>query len=151
VAAFIFDASAIVKRYLKEIGSGWVHGLTAPAACHELFLTRIGRVEVIAAVTRRARGKAIPATALIAQFRHDVTHQYNILEVTPALLADAEQLAERHGPRGYDAAQLAVTVAVHRSRLTAGLPPIVFISSDQELNAVATAEGLAVDDPVSHP
>jgi predicted nucleic acid-binding protein len=154
VAAFIFDASAIVKRYLKEIGSGRIHGLAAPVAGHELFLTRIGRVEVIAAVARRARGNVIPvaaATALIAQFRHDATHQYNILEVTPTLLADAEQLAERHGLRGYDAVQLAVTVAVHRSRLTAGLPPIALISADQELNAAATAEGLAVDDPVSHP
>jgi predicted nucleic acid-binding protein len=151
VAAYFLHASAIVKRYLKEIGSGWVHGLAAPAAGHELFLTRIGRVEVIAAVARRARGNAIPATsaALIAQFRHDATHQYNILEVTPALLADGEQLAERHGLRGYDAAQLAVTV--HQTRLTAGLPPIIFVSADQELNAAAAAEGLAVDDPARHP
>jgi hypothetical protein len=26
VAAFIFDASAIVKRYLKETGSRWIQG-----------------------------------------------------------------------------------------------------------------------------
>ena len=32
MAAFIFDASGIVKRYLSEIGSGWVQGLTDPNA-----------------------------------------------------------------------------------------------------------------------
>jgi uncharacterized protein len=118
VAALIFDASAIVKRYLKETGSGWIHGLAVPAAGHELFLTRIARVEIVAAVIRRGRGNVIPvaaATALIAQFRHDAAHQYNILEVTPALLADAEQMAEAHGLRGYDAVQLAVT-GVERRR-----------------------------------
>jgi predicted nucleic acid-binding protein len=154
VAAFIFDASAIVKRYLKEIGSGWIHGLTAPAAGHELFLTRIGRVEVIAAVARKTRGHGLPAATaagLIAQFRYDATHQYNIVDVTPALLAEAEQMAERHGLRGYDAVQLAVTVTLHRTRIAVGLNPLIFICGDQELNAAATAELLAIDDPARHP
>jgi uncharacterized protein len=148
VAAFIFDDSAVVKRYLKEIGSGWIQGLADPVASHELFLTRIARVEVVAAVTRRGRGNVIPAAtaaALVAQFRYDAAHQYNILEVTPALLADAERLAEVHGQRGYDAVQLAVTVEMHRTRATAGSTPLTFISADQELNVAATAEGLTVD------
>jgi uncharacterized protein len=154
VAAFLFDASAIVKRYLTEIGSGWIRGLADPAALHELFLTRIARVEVVAAVTRRGRGNVIPAAAaaaLVAQFRHDAAHQYNILEVTPALLADAERLAEVHALRGDDAVQLAVTVEMHRTRAAAGLTPLTFISADQELNAAANAEGLNVDNPAMHP
>jgi len=78
MAAFIFDASGIVKRYLTEIGSGWVQGLTDPAAAHEILLTRITRVEIVAAITRRSRGGPVPATvapALLAQFRHDAAHQ----------------------------------------------------------------------------
>jgi len=74
MAVFIFDASAIVKRYLNEIGSGWVQGLADPAAAHEIFLTRITRVEIIAAVTRRGRGGLLPASAVpafLVQFRHD--------------------------------------------------------------------------------
>ena len=43
--------------------------------------------------------------------------------MTPALLADAERLAEVHARRGYDAVQLAVTVEMHRTRTTAGLTP----------------------------
>jgi uncharacterized protein len=154
MAALIFDASAIVKRYLNEIGSGWVRGLADPAAAHELFLTRIARVEIIAAVTRRGRGGVIPvaaASALLAQFRHDAAHQYNILEVTPVLLADAERLAEVHGLRAYDAVQLAATLELHQARSAAALSRLALISADHELNAAAMAEGLLVEDPTSHP
>jgi predicted nucleic acid-binding protein len=154
MAAFIFRASGIVKRYLMEIGSGWVQGLTDPAAAHEVFLTRITRLEIVAAVTRRGRGDPLSASAapaLLAQFRHDSAHRYTILEVTPPLLADAERLAESHGLRAYDAVQLAVAADLHRERLANGLSKPTLISADQELNAAAIAEGLDVDDPMAHP
>ena len=41
MAAFIFDASGIVKRYLTEISSAWVQRLIDPAAAHEALLTRL--------------------------------------------------------------------------------------------------------------
>jgi predicted nucleic acid-binding protein len=155
MAAILFDASAIVKRYLTEIGSSWVRSLADPSAALELFLTRITRVEVVAAVSRRGRvGGPLPASAVagfLAQFRHDAAHQYNILEITPALLTDAERLAEPHALRGYDAVQLAATAALHRSGSTLGLSHITLISADQELNAAARAEGIDVDDPAAHP
>ena len=154
MAAVIFDASGIVKRYLTEIGSGRVQGLTDPAAAHEVFLTRITRVEIVAAITRRGRGGPVPVTAafaLLAEFRHDAAHQYTILEVTPAVLTDAERLAEIHGLRAYDAVQLAAAADLHRERLTNGLSRPTLIFADQELNAAATAEGLGVDDPTTHP
>lgn len=150
MAAYIFDASGIVKRYLAESGTGWVQGLADPAASHEIFLTRITRVEVTAAVARRVQPPAT-ATAILTQFRYDAAHQYNILEINPALLADAETLAERHRLRGYDAVQLAASLELHHRRQAAGLSLITLISADQELNAAATTEGLAVDDPTTHP
>jgi len=154
MAALIFDASAIVKRYLNEIGSGWVRGLAYPAAAQEIFLTRITRVEITAAVTRRGRGGLLPASAvpaLLAQFGHNAAHQYTILEITPALLTEAERLAETYGLRAYDAVQLAATTDLHQARSTTGLSRLTFISADQELNAAAIAEGIDVDDPTMHP
>jgi hypothetical protein len=53
MAAFIFDASGIAKRYLEESGTGWVQRIADPAAAHDIFLTRVTRVELTAAVTRR--------------------------------------------------------------------------------------------------
>jgi predicted nucleic acid-binding protein len=155
MAAFIFDASGIVKRYVQEIGTVWVDGLADAAVSNELFLTRIACVEVIAAITRRVRGgPPLPSTVasvLVAQFRQDAVQQYNVLEITPALLADAERLAEVHGLRGYDAVQLSASLELHHRRQNAGLSNVTLISADQELNAAAIAEGLFVDDPNAHP
>ncbi len=119
-----------------------------------VFLTRITRVEIVAAMTRRGRGGLVPATAalvLLAQFRHDAAHQYTFLEATSALLANAERLAQIHGLRTYDAVQLAAAADLHRERLANGLSRPTLISADHELNVAATAEGLDVDDPVAHP
>jgi uncharacterized protein len=152
--AFIFDASGIVKRSLTEVGCGWVQGLTDPAAAHEVLLTRITRVEIVAAITRRSGGGSVPANAaptLVAQFRHDAAHQCTILEITPALLADAKRLAEIHGLRAYDAVQLAAVADLHRERMANGLSRPTLISADQDLNAAAIAEGLDVDNPAAHP
>ena len=154
MAAFIFDASGIVKRYMREIGTAWVQGLADPAASNELFLTRIARVEVTAAIARRGGGGTPLASTLasiLAQFRQDAAHKYNILEITPALLTDAERLVEVHGLRGYDAVQLSASLELHRLRQTSGLSNITLISADQELNAAGIAEGLLVDDPNAHP
>jgi len=154
MAAFIFDASGIVKRYIQEIGTGWVRGLTDPTASNELFLTHITRVEVTAAIARRGRG-GTPLASTVAsvpvQFRQDAGHQYNILEITPVLLANAERLTEIHGLCGYDAVQLAASLELHRRRQTAGLSNVTLISADQELNTAGIAEGLLVDDPNAHP
>ena len=61
-------------------------------------------------------------------------------------MAQAASLAKRHGLRGYDAVQLAATLETHSH-----LPSVTMLSGDANLNAAAQAEGLAVDDPNSHP
>ena len=73
---------------------------------------RLTRLQITAAVTRPGRGGPLPAAAAPArpaQFRHDAAHQYTILEITPALLTDAERLAKIYGLRAYDAVQLAAS------------------------------------------
>jgi uncharacterized protein len=59
-------------------------------------------------------------------------------------------MARKHGLRAYDAVQLAAMMEVHRFYQTAGFSPVIVLSADLELNAAATAEGLAVDDPNTH-
>jgi hypothetical protein len=39
----------------------------------------------------------------------------------------------------------------HERRQASKLTPLTLLSADGELNAAATAEGLAVDDPNAHP
>jgi hypothetical protein len=47
--------------------------------------------------------------------------------------------------------QLAAGLEVSVRYLAAGLPAIIFISADTELNAAAMAEGLTIEDPTTYP
>ena len=61
------------------------------------------------------------------------------------------KLANSYELRAYDAVQLAVAIEVNRIYQTKGSGPVILVSSDRDLNAAATAEGLAVEDPTTHP
>ena len=58
MAAYVLDTSAVVKRYIQEIGTGWVRSIADPAAAHLIYLARITDVEVTSAIIRRQRGGA---------------------------------------------------------------------------------------------
>jgi len=47
--------------------------------------------------------------------------------------------------------QLAAALEIRQEHQDAGFDPVTLISADQALNDAATAEGMAVDDPRSHP
>ena len=66
-------------------------------------------------------------------------------------MARAADLARKHGLRGYDAVQLAAALEVNGRFQSASAGGITLVSADKELNAAATAEGIAVVDPNSHP
>jgi hypothetical protein len=68
------DTSALVKRYVQEIGTSWLQALTHPAAGHAHFIARITQAETVSAITRRERGGHIdPADAVtaLADFQYD--------------------------------------------------------------------------------
>ena len=138
-----------MKRYVQETGTVWVRALTASGTGNFFYLARITDVEVTAALARR-RGQpglsVVQAVAALRQFRRDFGQDYRVVEITIALLQRAAQLADTHALRGYDAEQLAVALDVH-----ARDQALVLVSADAELNAAATAEGLRVEDPNTHP
>jgi predicted nucleic acid-binding protein len=151
---YFADTSALAKRYISETGSAWLRGLLDPATGAESFIVRLAAVELMAAITRRERaGSLSPLDALAARaaFRQDLAVEYQVVEVTEALIERAMALAEAHGVRGYDAVQLAAALEVNALLVASGLPPLVLVSADTELNAAATATGLTVEDPNSHP
>jgi predicted nucleic acid-binding protein len=154
VAVYFFDSSAIVKRYVREVGTAWVCSITEPAAGHRIYVTRIAGVEVVSALSRQGRSGNLSAAALataMAQFRQDFAHQYHAVEITATLIARAMTLAETHALRGYDAVQCAAALEVHTSRRAFGMSTLTLVCADGALNAAATAEGLLVADPNEHP
>lgn len=152
--ALFCDASAIVKRYASEVGSSWVIRTTDPALGNTIFVARITEVEVVSGVARRVREGTLSASdgsAGTVNLRKDFILHYRVVEITPALIDRAVSLVQAHGLRGYDAVQLAAALEVHTDRAPFGLPPLTLCSADSALNAAALAEGLAVDDPNTHP
>jgi hypothetical protein len=154
MAVYFFDSSSIVKRYVKEKGTGWITGILDPVVGSIVYAVRIAGVEVISAIARRGRGGSLSAkdTAnAIGQFRREFTGIYRIIEVTPALILQAMRLAEIHALRGYDAIQLAAALEVNTLCPSLGLSAVTLVSADTELNTAAMAEGLTVEDPNTHP
>lgn len=154
MADFFADSSALVKRYVRETGSEWVEGLFAPEARHEVYVSAVTPVEIIAALTRRSRGGTLPpadARTAIDLFRADLLADYQVVELTDSVISRAIALAETHAVRGYDAIQLASALETNALLVANGLPPLTFVSADLQVNVAAQREGLAVEDPNSYP
>lgn len=153
MAGFFCDSSAVVKRYVNETGSNFVDSLADLKHGNVILLARITRVEIAAAIARRLKGGSIATTdaqnALVA-FQHDLTNNYFTVEITSVLLSRAMSLATKHALRGYDAVQLAAALEATDERIANELPQLTLVSSDEDLNAAAKAEGLNVENPNDH-
>ncbi len=109
---------------------------------------------MVAAITRRARSSSISAADAIAvcnQLRRDLQSEYQVLEITERIINSAMALAETRGLRGYDAVQLAAGCELNALCVANSLPPVTFVSADDELNAAAASEGLIVENPNNYP
>ena len=154
MALYLVHSSGIVKRYAVEIGSAWITALVDPDAGNEIYIAGITAVEVVSALARRALAGSISATdaaAAIAHFKHELGSKCQVVEITKTLTERAMDLAEKHALRGYDAMQLAAAVELHLLAASSGTGPVTFVAADNALNSAAAAEGLAVDDPNTHP
>ena len=150
MAIYFLDSSALVKRYISEIGSTWVLGLFDPALDNQIFIAAITQVEIIAAITRRSRGGNISTTdaaKINHQFRQDTLHEYQIIEITESIINLGMTFAETYGLRGYDAIQLAAGCNINSLCLAYNLPGITFVSADNELNLAVLNEGLLIENP----
>jgi predicted nucleic acid-binding protein len=150
VANSFFDSSAVVKRYVNEPGTIWVNNFVNPASGNRIHLARIAGVEVVSAIVRQGRSGALAPGAIAAtllSFRQEFARFYHIVAVTPRLLANAMNLAEKYALRGYDAVQLAAALRAN-VRLRVAL---LFVSADGALNNAASAEGLPVENPNNYP
>lgn len=148
------DTSALVKQYVAEVGSDWVKALLSFDRTPTVFTSHITAVEATCAFARRRREGALSledhATVLTA-FDYDLKYRYNLVDVDPAVVNLARQLANRHPLRAYDAVQLATAWLANQELTSAGQPPLTFVCADEGLVAVAQAEGLLTDNPKNHP
>lgn len=158
MSLFFFDASAIVKRYIREPGSAWVRRVCdardeKDARLNRLMIAEIGRVEVAAAFAILVRRNEIPrklGARAYEQFTEEVEQEYRAIRLTPAVIHHATELTQRHPLKAYDAVQLATALALDES-LRADNLSLAFVSGDEKLLQAARAEGLATENPFDHP
>jgi hypothetical protein len=153
VTVYYADSSALVKRYVNEIGSAWVQAICEPAANHIIALAHIGLAEIAAALGVKYRQNVLTTDVrdgLLRDLQRDGRDQYWLVDVDQNMVTDAIGLTRRQKLRGYDAVHLACALFLEHTLLRQGLPGLTLVSADQDLLTAAQAEGLLTDNPNLH-
>lgn len=153
MAIYFLDSSALVKRYISETGSNWVCNLFDPSLGNQFFIAAIAGVEIVSAITRRAKNGGINVADAIAvrdQFKQDFQTEYQIIEISDKIINSAINIAESYALRGYDAVQLASGRELNILCIANGLNGVNFVSADNNLNTAAMGEGLIIKNPNNH-
>jgi predicted nucleic acid-binding protein len=154
MTATYFDASALVKRYVAEVGSAWVLRAVAHPVQQVIYTAALTQVEVLSALQRLVREGRLDlaqAQRLTQRVTHHFARRYQVLRITRTVVIQACTALERHPLRAYDAVQLACALTVRHLMQQRGLSPLLFVAADDALLAAAMAEGFAVDNPLLHP
>jgi len=134
-----FDASALVKRYVRESGTPTVRRLLRE---QRASTSRLSEAEISSALCRRHREGALTRAQhqrALDALRDDL-ERLEVVELSPRVVANVHPLLERHGLRAGDALQLASALLL-REALGSEL---VLVAYDERLRAAAQVEGFRV-------
>jgi predicted nucleic acid-binding protein len=136
-----FDASALVKRYVREPETARVRKLIRAG---DVAVSRLSEVEVVSAFARLGRDDAVTTQQrgrIARAFVRDLA-VWTVVEVTPKVARRTRELLLRHPLRVGDAIQLA-SALVLQDELDVVLD--AFVEYDARLRDAARAEGFAVE------
>lgn len=153
MSTYYLDTSALIKRYVTEIGSLWLLNLFSNPNLL-LFTTRVTTVEVHSVLARRRRETSITSknhTDDLKAFSEDSLTQYRFVDFDAIIADRAGELLDRHPLRVYDAIQLASALRINEVLTAANLSSPTFLSADNKLLAVAAVEGLPTENPNDYP
>jgi len=148
--ALYVDTSALVKRYVGEVGTIWVRRALARPVRQGIYTALLAQPEVLSALQRKVRDRTLTAAEARRVQRH-FARRYRLVAITPARVTQANALVQAHPLRAYDALHLACALAVRDTLQQYGLPAPLFVTADDALLAAARAEGFPVDNPLQHP
>lgn len=152
---FLFDASALTKRFVPETGSALIDHLFACVTPDRLGCLMLGAAEVVASLVRkRNRGQLSQRTfaVALAEVRTQVLDEpsFQKLPADNPLIDAAIPFLDKHSINATDAVVLR-TAAVQRVELRDGGNDLVLVASDLRLVRAARAEGLLAFDPETQP
>jgi predicted nucleic acid-binding protein len=154
VDVYFLDSSALLKRYVPEVGTVWVQSITDPQNQNGLFVAHIAWVEVCSAVARRQREGSVSnvdANQILMAFRTHWDAQYFTAVIDETIIEVAGQLVKKHPLRAYDAVQLAAALSIRDEIKLPSGTSFHFLTADDRLLAIAQAENLLVDNPNWYP
>lgn len=133
-----FDASALVKRYVREPHTVAVRRWLAAGST---VVSRLSEVEIASGLSRLVREGVISSARhdrAIAALAKDLS-SWHIVELTSEVASLARTLLARYPLRSGDAIQLSSALRFQQISL---LPLHAFVAYDARLNAAAIGEGL---------
>lgn len=154
VNAYFLDSSALLKRYVPEVGTAWIQSIADPQNQNLLIVAHIAWVEICSALARRQREasiRSIQANQILAAFRAHWNTQYFIVAIDHTVIDLAGQLVNQHPLRAYDAVQLAAALSIQKQLAPPTVTSFTFLTADTRLLAIAQTESLLADNPNTHP
>jgi uncharacterized protein len=152
--ALYVDTSALVKRYVGEVGTLWVRRALARPVRQPIYTSLLAHTEVLSALQRKVREGALSAPEaqrLARRVQRHCAHRYRLVAITPARVTQANALVQAYSLRAYDALHLACALAVRDALQPYGLPAPVFVTADDALLVAARTEAFPVANPLQHP
>lgn len=150
MSLYYFDASAVVKTYIEEDGTAWVKALVDDEST-PIVISPLSGAEVVAALARKARLGDIRRPKrgeAVESFRRDYRHRFTQASLDGRTIERAMVLLLEHPLRAADAIQLATVLLLPPPDPRLG--PLLFVSSDDKLLAVAAQLSLATENPIHH-
>ena len=92
---YFFDSSALVKRYIPEVGTAWVRSTMDRRVANTSLIAHITQVKIISAVMRRSRDSSIAprtAKAIYLVLNRHASQHYSVIALTPVIVALANSL-----------------------------------------------------------
>lgn len=126
-----FDTSALVKRYVRERGTIEVRRLLRK---YRILSSSVMPIELLSALTRRHGQKQLSEqdyTAILSRIKQDRAF-WELVEVTPGVLARAEEMVLELKVRALDAIHVASAAIFQEST---GRSPLFVTSDERQLEA----------------
>lgn len=133
-----FDTSALIKRYVDELGR---RDVLALLRTHQCVVSAVLPVEVRGALRRRVAEKSLDARRVPGILKRLMADRdyWMVIEVSGQVLATAESLAGAHPLRALDAIHVASARLFHDRT---GTPTFTFVSADLQQTKVADVLGI---------
>lgn len=144
---YYFDTSALVKLYIQEKGSDRLRQVLKQNEDNRIFILELTLLEAHSTLWRLEREHKISTTdakRFITQIDQDGKSRYFVEQISEQVTTEASRLIDKHPLRSLDALQLAGCVLASQAYHLS----LIFVCADYRLCAAATAERIAILNPL---